>query len=220
MMADGRNDTALGLGERLRSARKARALTLDQAAMTLRVDISVLRALEEERYDALGAAVFVRGHLKAYSRLLGLSEEAVLAAYRAADPAADVPPRVARDVEKPLTTTPGPFALVAAFAFAILAGLAVYTLGSRSPSSSGLPAVPAVEETGTTDGMRVIEVVPLPVEPQPAPQDTAPASVTPDAGPPAGTTPDTSATPAETAAAPGTAVAPAPAPAPATGNFE
>ncbi len=73
-MADGNKETALGLGERLRSARKARALTLEQAAFSIRLEASVLRALEDERYEVLGAAVFVRGHLKAYARLLGLSE--------------------------------------------------------------------------------------------------------------------------------------------------
>ena len=71
-MTDSNRETALGLGERLRSARKARALTLEQAAFTLRLEASVLRALEDERYAALGAGVFVRGHLKAYAKLLDL----------------------------------------------------------------------------------------------------------------------------------------------------
>jgi cytoskeleton protein RodZ len=61
---------SLGIGERLRSARKARALTLEQAAETLHLDESVILALEEERFEALGAPVFVRGHLRAYARLL------------------------------------------------------------------------------------------------------------------------------------------------------
>ena len=91
-MVDGKTETTLGLGERLRSARKARALTLEQAAFSLRLEAGILRALEDERFETLGAAVFVRGHLKAYARLLGLSEEATMTAYRAADPNADAPP--------------------------------------------------------------------------------------------------------------------------------
>src|SRR5690606_40572785 len=98
-MTESRTDTALGLGERLRSARKARATTLEQDSQALRIEVPVLRALEENRFDELGAPVFVRGHLRAYAKLLGLSEDTVLAAYRTAVPGSDVPPRVARERE-------------------------------------------------------------------------------------------------------------------------
>lgn len=129
-MADGKLDTALGLGERLRSARKARAVTLEQAAQALKLDPKVLQALEDERYDVLGAPVFVRGHLKAYARLLGLSEQAVLEAYRMADPKSEELPQVARDVEKPLTTSPGPLAMLAAIILALVVMGLLYALGS------------------------------------------------------------------------------------------
>jgi len=165
-MAEGNKETALGLGERLRSARKARALTLEQAAFSIRLEASVLRALEDERYEVLGAAVFVRGHLKAYARLLGLSEESILAAYRASDPNADAPPTVTRELEKPLTTPPGPIAIGLAVAFAIVALLVLYAL-------SGGPA-PVPKSGPTLQLSPTVETVPtLPVEPalpaEPAP---------------------------------------------------
>jgi len=157
-MAEGNKETALGLGERLRSARKARALTLEQAAFSIRLEASVLRALEDERYEVLGAAVFVRGHLKAYARLLGLSEESILAAYRASDPNADAPPTVTRELEKPLTTPPGPIAIGLAVAFAIVALLVLYAL-------SGGPA-PVPKSGPTLQLSPTVETVPtLPVEP-------------------------------------------------------
>lgn len=165
-MADGKNDTALGLGERLRSARKARALTLEQAAFTLRLEVPVLRALEDERYETLGAAVFVRGHLKAYAKLLGLSEEAVLAAYRAADPNADAPPKVTRELEKPLTTTPGPLAVAAAVVFALLAMLLLYVLSSGNGPTPAGPA-PVLDVTPPADPAQPVEIAPPPVETAP-----------------------------------------------------
>jgi len=170
-MPDGKNDTALGLGERLRSARKARALTLEQAAFNLRLEVPVLRALEDERYETLGAAVFVRGHLKAYAKLLGLSEEAVLAAYRAADPNADAPPKVTRELEKPLTTTPGPLAMAAVAGVVLLAILFLYILGSGEGPSPAPVAAPAM----TTEPL-------LPPTPGPVP---TPEPVPPAAGEPA-----------------------------------
>ena len=157
-MADGNKDAALGLGERLRSARKARALTLEQAAFSIRVDPAVLRALEDERYEVLGAAVFVRGHLKAYAKLLGLSEATLLAAYRAADPNADAPPKVSRELEKPLTTAPGPVAIGLAVIFAILAMLLLYALSGGK--ESGPQTLPALDPSPTVESVPNLVVAP------------------------------------------------------------
>ncbi|MFZ1625921.1 MAG: helix-turn-helix domain-containing protein, partial [Gammaproteobacteria bacterium] len=62
---EARADAALSLGARLRSARKARAISLEQVGQLLHLEQSMLRAIEEDRYEALGAPVFVRGYLKA-----------------------------------------------------------------------------------------------------------------------------------------------------------
>lgn len=97
---ESRSDPALSLGARLRSARKARALDLEQVSQRLHLEESMLRAIEEDRFDALGAPVFVRGYLKAYAGLLGLPEQSVLDAYRQADPASTLPPKMVRDREE------------------------------------------------------------------------------------------------------------------------
>jgi cytoskeleton protein RodZ len=215
MMADGKNDTALGLGERLRSARKARALTLEQAAFTLRLEVPVLRALEDERYEALGAAVFIRGHLKAYAKLLGLSEEAVLAAYRAADPQADAPPKVTRELEKPLTTTPGPLAIAAAVGFALLAMLLLYVLSAgNGPTPSG--PVPLPEVSPAVAPAAPAGTAPL-SQPEPPP---AAGAAAPDPGAAAGSAPagNTVQPAAPPPAAPAEPAAPSTPP--ATGAFE
>ena len=189
-MVDDKKETTLGLGERLRSARKARALTLQQAAFTLRLEESVLRALEDEHYEVLGASVFVRGHLKAYAKLLGLSEEVTLTAYRNSDPNADQPPRVTRELEKPLTTTPGPLVILAAVGFALLALLLVYLLGA-----GGGAVAPATRFAPSQDALPTIDTMPAPQPalvpaPAPAPVQEFPSSpVTPTATP-AGGQPD------------------------------
>jgi cytoskeleton protein RodZ len=83
---NGGDVSGLGLGERIRSARKARALSLEQVSESLHLDENIILALEEERFDALGAPVFVRGHLRTYARLVGLPVGSVLDAYAKADP--------------------------------------------------------------------------------------------------------------------------------------
>lgn len=103
---DSRRDAALSLGARLRSARKARALTIEQVSQRLHLEESMLRAIEDDRYEALGAPVFVRGYLKAYAGLLGLPEQSVLDAYRQADPASAQPPKLVRDRDELPTVAP------------------------------------------------------------------------------------------------------------------
>ena len=47
-------------------------MSLEQVAMQLRMPAQVVRSLEEEQWQRLGAAVFVRGQLRSYARLLGV----------------------------------------------------------------------------------------------------------------------------------------------------
>jgi len=59
-------------GGALRRTRLARGLELDQIHAITKVNPTHLRSIEEERFDALPAAVYVRGFVAAYARCLGL----------------------------------------------------------------------------------------------------------------------------------------------------
>lgn len=61
------------IGARLRAAREKKALTILQAAERLHVDARLLEALEAQDFAALGADVYVRGHLRRYADSLGES---------------------------------------------------------------------------------------------------------------------------------------------------
>lgn len=63
-------DTAAGCGARLRQAREAAGLTLEAVGQQLRMPVQVVKSLEEEQWQRLGAPVFVRGQLRSYARLL------------------------------------------------------------------------------------------------------------------------------------------------------
>jgi cytoskeleton protein RodZ len=82
---------AAGIGEVLRGARARRGLEVRQAAERLHVDAAVIEALEDERFAALGAPVFVRGHLRRYAELLGEPEAPLQARYSALQEASAVP---------------------------------------------------------------------------------------------------------------------------------
>jgi cytoskeleton protein RodZ len=70
-------------GTRLAAAREHAGMTLAEAAERLRLDVATVQALETGRFNTLGAAVFVRGHLRHYAELLGLPVEEIEAAYAA-----------------------------------------------------------------------------------------------------------------------------------------
>jgi flagellar biosynthesis protein FlhG len=59
-------------GPALRRTRLARGLELDQINQTTKVNPLHLRNIEEERFELLPAAVYVRGFVTAYARCLGL----------------------------------------------------------------------------------------------------------------------------------------------------
>lgn len=68
-------------GARLRREREARSMTEQQAAESLNLDSSVVLQLEANDFAALGAPVFVKGHLRRYASLLGLTVDEVVGAY-------------------------------------------------------------------------------------------------------------------------------------------
>lgn len=72
-MSEAGGEPVRGIGARLRSAREKHGLTVLQAAEKLHVDARLLESLEAGQYSVLGAAVYVRGHLRRYADLIGES---------------------------------------------------------------------------------------------------------------------------------------------------
>ncbi len=68
-------------GARLRAAREARGLSIEEVADRLRLNEALVLAMEEDRFGLLGAPVFARGHLKNYAILVGEPEREVLAGF-------------------------------------------------------------------------------------------------------------------------------------------
>jgi cytoskeleton protein RodZ len=66
----------------LREAREELGITIDEVAHGLHLSREVILSLEAGDYEALGAPVFVRGHLRSYARLVGLPEEVVVEGYK------------------------------------------------------------------------------------------------------------------------------------------
>lgn len=85
------NDSA-GLGQQLARAREAAGLGHADVSAMLHMPVHIVQALEREEFDRLGAAVFVRGQLRSYARLLKLQLDS--------------------DIDRALASAPVPAALV------------------------------------------------------------------------------------------------------------
>lgn len=75
-------------GQILKAAREAKDISADRLARALNLDVPAVKAIESDQYAAIGAPVFVRGHLRKYAQLVDIAADEVLAAYeRAEEPA-------------------------------------------------------------------------------------------------------------------------------------
>ena len=68
-------------GKRLSSARNALNLSREEVSKELRLGLGIIKALEEEDCERLGAPIFVTGYLRNYAGLLKIPVEPLLAAY-------------------------------------------------------------------------------------------------------------------------------------------
>jgi cytoskeleton protein RodZ len=154
MTSEAGGEDARGIGARLRAAREKRGLTILQAAEKLHVDAWTLEALEAEDFAALGAPVYVRGHLRRYAEAVGESAAELQERYSSGTQAARpdltrIPHGEPRERASPLM----PLALLVVVGFAI--GGAVWwvrTLPKAQPVTAqwSAPAAAPVPEAQTT----------------------------------------------------------------------
>src|SRR5437879_13125133 len=100
-----------GPGSRLKSAREAAGLSLDQVAQQLKLAPRQVRALEDEDFAQLPGRTFARGFVRNYARLLNLNGDDLLsrlpdAAHAPALEAPALHPTGAMIAELPTASTP------------------------------------------------------------------------------------------------------------------
>ncbi len=174
------------LGERFRVAREARGLTLPEVSEQTRIRSVYLAAIEEEQWERIGAAVYVRGFIRTYGAFLKLDVEEALREYassssvsRAADESeaydeegGGVPPAAARKTLAPWLWAAGVVAV-------LLIAFLTYSLTSSAPPSVSV----AVESPTASPGVSPSPGVrPSPgVSPSPGASPSS-ASITPGQG--------------------------------------
>ncbi len=67
-----------GLGLELKRGRAAKGFTVERIADELHLRPSIVTAMEEENYELLPADIFLKGYIRSYARLVGLSENEIV----------------------------------------------------------------------------------------------------------------------------------------------
>lgn len=137
------------VGDRLRQAREAKGLPLDQIASQTRIPIRHLQHIEQEEWDALPAVTYCVGFVRAYANAIGLDGAELsrevrdrLGGMRSQAPAAEY-----YEPADPARVPPRMLAIVAALiAVALVAGYLVWrTTLNQEAAASGSVTVPLSE---------------------------------------------------------------------------
>lgn len=70
-----------GPGIQLRKARELRRFSLRDVAVQLHLRLDIIDAIENDNYAALPGSTFVRGYLRGYARLVGISEDNIIQSF-------------------------------------------------------------------------------------------------------------------------------------------
>ena len=143
------------VGQWLREKREAAGLSVDAVAAALHLDRSVVEALEREDFAAIGATVFVKGHLRAVAQYLGLDvQEAARRFGVSAGAAAQKPPELIVKYNRPLRRVgPGLYWLAGLLTGLIILLLVWVLWPAGSAPDSGTPADNALADARTPSGV-------------------------------------------------------------------
>lgn len=187
----------LPLGQRLKTARQRRRITLVQAELDTKLRMSYIQAMEEEKFSLLPTGPASEEMLRTYATYLGLDISAAQVEYRGHHYTSPTTPPLALGGSMPIRQLPRWIAPVSAIILALVLGLGIIwainpaiftTLGDRA-------RIMIVPPTATMTPSPSPTLIPSPtpsptMTPSPSPTQTATATRTPTATPtstPAGT---------------------------------
>lgn len=135
------------VGQLLRDAREAQGVTLEEAAVRLRLMHRQIEAMERDDFESLGQPVFARGFVRNYARLLGLAPESLLARMDGApaEPAAVSP--VEPPVQRSWLTSPWLILSLLGLLLVVAVPVALYLWLNSEAGEGPIKQVPAVAQS-------------------------------------------------------------------------
>jgi len=137
-------------------------MTLLQVAEKLHVDPKVTESIEAENFEPLGATVYVKGHLKRYSELVGEDTQQILDNFAALTkpvlPDLTQLPKAERSTDPGVLVVPSLVVLIGL----VFVGVVWWILQGVQKGTIGAPAVPRTVETTPPPATEPEEVPPSP----------------------------------------------------------
>lgn len=198
----------MSIGGTLAEARQAAGLTIADVSARTRIRSGLIGAIEHDDFGPCGGDFYARGHIRAIARVVDVDSRPLIAEYDAARPgarpagledlllppsAADEPPpgepqaprqepRRARGRRRRLLWLPGPLALLAAVALAVIGGGAYQLAAGTGPQHARAQHAGAAGAAGTA---RSAATASSPgTAPATPPATTLPAVIVPSSPPP------------------------------------
>jgi cytoskeleton protein RodZ len=150
---------SIGPGERLQAARIKKGLTLEDVANRMHLSNSILQAIEENNFDEITAPIFVKGYLRAYARIVALSEDEMISQYLDLYSEEDPPISSTSNMVPELSSTDTRIKWTTYFVIALLAVLlAAWWWNKQQDQVPPLSLdVPPTTETEVTAGEAVVD---------------------------------------------------------------
>ncbi len=151
--------SAADIGAALRQCREKQQISLGRVSQELRLSLRQVMALESGQFSDFHSAVFVKGHLRACSKLYGMDGNQLVAAYERVMPSEDaLTPVVSLHAERMVISTPNQarkYWLGAALVFLVALMLALYWRWAAQKVDHSLPSqasdVPANQAVAADD---------------------------------------------------------------------
>ncbi len=147
---------APSLGEVLRAERERQGVGLDQIEVATRIRAAQLRAIEEDRLEALPAEAYARAFVRDYADQLGMDADAAVHLFNdqwsrqfAADDPAPPPPPIRPPLAAAATRPLGVVSVVLAMALLVASATVFLTRGGSSPAAQSPPPSHASSTTAT-----------------------------------------------------------------------
>ncbi len=122
-------------GERLAYARREQKIPILDVAKELHLDEHKVRALESNEFDAIGAPVFAKGHLRKYAQLLKVDSAEIMSDYYEMTRSQASAPALAVRSKPRQSISPGPWLLLIAVIAAIGTAYWWYLIRDERPDA-------------------------------------------------------------------------------------
>ena len=112
-------------GLMLRTQREKQGLSAQEIAKRTHLDIKIVESIEQDSYEGLPAATYVRGYLRSYAKIVGVDPDHIITLYNSDSP--KPPPEILPEVKQPsqVSSSDKP---VKAFTYLITLGLVLLLL--------------------------------------------------------------------------------------------